>query len=152
MLHHQVYEDGPQVRAFGVAAQDFFKHGLGSLLVPVLELQPSKFDYQVHICNDKTGQFSFYGQNRQHLYKKNLLTLFIGQTLQRPLEESIGSVALSLTQQEGAVTLPHGLLLLEALHHVLIKVLGFLQSRSVKVTSFNSMRDLNLRWLRKSLQ
>lgn len=53
MLHHQVNKDRPQVCAFGVAAQDFLKHGRSSFFVPVLELKPSKSDYQVYICNNK---------------------------------------------------------------------------------------------------
>lgn len=59
-----------------------------------------------------------------------MLTLFIGQTLQCSLEESISSIALSLTQQEGPVALPHGFLLPEALHHVLIQVLCFLHAHT----------------------
>lgn len=53
VFHHQVYEDWPQVCAFGVAAEDFVKHGLGSLRVAILKLQPGKFGDQVHICKQR---------------------------------------------------------------------------------------------------
>lgn len=68
MLHHQVYKDGPEVCAFGVAAQDFLEHGLGSFFVPVLELKPSKSDYQVYICNGKNrGQLFPWQHETEHL-------------------------------------------------------------------------------------
>lgn len=54
------------------------------------------------------------------------LTFFRGQTLQRPLQESTGSVTLTLLQQEGAVAQPHRLILTETLHHHLIQALCLL--------------------------
>lgn len=42
MLNHKINKDGPQVRAFWVACQDFVKHGATSLRIAVPELQLSK--------------------------------------------------------------------------------------------------------------
>lgn len=49
VFDHEVYEDGPQVGAFGVAGQDLVQHGLSSLYVSVAELQLGKLRYQIHI-------------------------------------------------------------------------------------------------------
>ncbi|KAG7223842.1 hypothetical protein INR49_026525 [Caranx melampygus] len=41
----------------------------------------------------------------------------LGQTLQGPLQEGTGSIALTLLEQEGPIAQPHCLILTEALHH-----------------------------------
>ena len=55
------------------------------------------------------------------------LTFFGGQTLQRPLQESAGSVTLTLLEQEGPVAQPHRLTLTETLHHRLIQAFCLLE-------------------------
>lgn len=55
-----------------------------------------------------------------------ILTVFGGQTLQRPLQEGRSRVTLALLQQVGAVAQPHGLVLAEALHHGLVQALCLL--------------------------
>ncbi|KAF3843992.1 hypothetical protein F7725_016040, partial [Dissostichus mawsoni] len=51
----------------------------------------------------------------------------VGQTLQRPLQESAGSVTLTLLEQEGPVAQPHRLTLTETLHHRLIQAFCLLE-------------------------
>jgi len=49
----QVNEDGPQVSAVGVGAEDLVEHGAPSLRVAVLELQLGELGDQLHAWEER---------------------------------------------------------------------------------------------------
>lgn len=156
VFDHKIDEDWPEVCTFGVACQDFVKHGTTSLCITIPELQLGELTNHIHTWEEvwqhkikvciltPTAQAKGW-ELAVHLskivqkqkYASHLwyyvftvwagrLTFFRGQTLQRPLQESTGSVTLTLLQQEGAVTQPHRFILTETLHHHLIQALCLL--------------------------